>query len=129
MIARLAAALLLDITEEIFMRHIALAALAAFALTQFAAAPAKAVGSRHPFCLQGDEYPGLSACYFDTYEQCLATASGRKVYCVSNPYFAGATDDPYAYKNRYRPFPPDYYPLRPGDYLAPPGYYYPGRYY
>ena len=70
---------------------------------------------------QGDEYPGLSACTFDTYEQCQATASGRKVYCIANPYFLGGSDDPYAYRNRYKPFPPNYYPVPPG--------YYPGRYY
>jgi hypothetical protein len=103
------------------MRHIALAALGALSFALFCAAPAEAVGTRHPFCLQGDEYPGLSACTFDTYAQCLATASGRKVYCIANPYFSGATDDPYAYRNRYRPFPQDYY-------YVPPGYY-PGRYY
>lgn len=101
------------------MRHIVLGTLAACSLAWLGAAPAQAVGSRHPFCLQGDEYPGLSACTFDSYEQCLATASGRKVYCIANPYFAGATDDPYAFQNRNRPFPPDYYPVPPG--------YYPGR--
>src|SRR5262249_12144207 len=115
-------------SSEVFMRHIALATFFACSFALFCAAPAQAVGSRHPFCLQGDEYPGLSACYFDTYAQCLATASGRKVYCIANPYFAGASDDPYAYRNRDRPFPPQYYPLRPGDYPIPPGYY-PGRYY
>ena len=52
-----------------------------------------------PLLLQGDEYPGLSACTFDTYEQRVATASGRKVYCIANPYFTGASDDPYAYQN------------------------------
>jgi hypothetical protein len=105
------------------MRHIVLGTvlgtLAACSLAWLGAAPAQAVGSRHPFCLQGNEYPGLSACTFDSYEQCLATASGRRVYCIANPYFAGATDDPYAFQNRNRPFPPDYYPVPPG--------YYPGR--
>jgi Protein of unknown function (DUF3551) len=110
------------------VRHIALATLFACSFALFGAAPVQAVGSRHPFCLQGDEYPGLSACTFDTYAQCLATASGRKVYCIANPYFAGETDDPYAYGNRDRRFPPQYYPVRPGDYPIPPGYY-PGRSY
>lgn len=103
------------------MRYVALATLAACGFALLSATPAQAVGSRHPFCLQGDEYPGLSACTFDTYAQCLATASGRRVYCIANPYFAGETDDPYAYRNRNRPFPPGYY-------YAPPAYY-PSRYY
>lgn len=81
------------------MRHVALATLAACGFALLSATPAQAVGSRHPFCLQGDEYPGLSACTFDTYAQCLATASGRKLYCIANPYFAGETDDPYAYQS------------------------------
>jgi hypothetical protein len=38
------------------------------------AAPAEAVGTRYPFCIQGDEYPGLSNCTFTSYEQCQATA-------------------------------------------------------
>jgi uncharacterized protein DUF3551 len=99
-----------------FMRHFVLGMLAACSLACLGAGPAQAVGSRHPFCLQGDEYPGLSACTFDTYEQCVATASGRKVYCIANPYFTGASDDPYAYQNRNRPFPQDYYPVPPGYY-------------
>jgi hypothetical protein len=43
------------------MRRIVLATLFACSFALFGAAPAQAVGSRHPFCLQGDEYPGLSA--------------------------------------------------------------------
>jgi hypothetical protein len=106
---------------EASMRHIALAALAACSFALLTMAAAEAAGTRHPFCLQGDEYPGLSACTFDTYAQCQATASGRKVYCIANPYFVGDSDDPYVYGNRYLPFPPNYYPVQPG--------YYPRRYY
>jgi|SRR5690242_17395115 Protein of unknown function (DUF3551) len=68
--------------------------------------PAHAVGIRHAFCLQGDEYPGLSYCTFDSYAQCQATASGRLLQCIANPYFAGASDDPratpYPYSQRQR---------------------------
>jgi Protein of unknown function (DUF3551) len=95
------------------MRHIALTAIAACSVVLLSMARAEAVGSRHAFCLQGDEYPGLSACTFDSYEQCQATASGRRVYCIANPYFVGETDDPYAYRNRNRPFPPNYYLVYP----------------
>ena len=65
--------------------------------------PAHAVGDRHAFCLQGDEFPGLSNCTYDTYAQCMASASGRLLTCVANPYFVGESDDPYAYQNRGRP--------------------------
>ena len=76
----------------------------------------RAVGVRHAFCLQGQEYPGLSNCTFDTYAQCMATASGRLLTCVANPYFAGESDDPYAYQNRGRPMPPGYIPTPPSYY-------------
>jgi Protein of unknown function (DUF3551) len=106
---------------EIIMRKIVLAGLAVIALAWTGMTPAQAVGDRYPFCLQGDDAPGLSQCTFDTYAQCMATASGRRLNCVANPYFVGETDDPYAYQNRGRAFPPTYIP-------APPGYYPRSRY-
>jgi Protein of unknown function (DUF3551) len=84
------------------MRYIVFAALAMGALVIAGAGPAQAVGIRHPFCLQGNEHPGLSDCTFDYYGQCMATASGRFLTCVANPYYAGASDDPYAYRHRHR---------------------------
>ena len=75
--------------------------------------PLHAYGHRHAFCIQGDEYPGLSTCTFDTYAQCLASASGRNLYCIANPYFGGESDDPYAYQNRGRRLPPGYVPSPP----------------
>ena len=102
------------------MRNIVLIALAASGLALFGPQSAHAVGTRYPFCLQGDESPGLSNCSFTSYGQCMATASGRFLTCIANPYFAGGTDDPYAYRNRHRRLPSNYYP-------APPGYY--PRYY
>jgi hypothetical protein len=78
--------------------------------------PASAVGTSHAFCLQGYEYPALSYCPFDTYAQCQATASGRNLTCVANPYFVGGSDDPYAYQNRGRAFPPSYIPVPPNAY-------------
>jgi len=96
------------------MRHVVITVLAAAGLATLTAPPAQAVGTRHPFCLQGDEFPGLSHCTFDSYEQCMATASGRFLTCVANPFFGGLADDPYAYRTRNRPPPPPF----PG-----PGYY------
>jgi Protein of unknown function (DUF3551) len=41
--------------------------------------------------IKGDFYDSpIGDCSFDTYEQCLATASGRKAYCDANPFFAYA---------------------------------------
>jgi hypothetical protein len=87
------------------MRNIALIALAASGLALFGALPAHAVGTRYPFCIQGNEFPGLSNCTFTSYDQCMATASGRFLTCVANPYFVGGTDDPYAYRNRHPSVP------------------------
>ncbi len=98
------------------MRNIGLALLVtsglSLCLTLFGAAPAQAVGTRHPFCLQGRDSPGLSNCTFDSYEQCMATASGRFLYCMENPFFAGGGRSPYGYPNRFRAPPPGYYPYR-----------------
>jgi hypothetical protein len=84
-------------------------AIATFALTLSTSTPARAFGSHHAFCLTGDEWPGLSNCTFDTYAQCQASASGRALSCIANPYFAGESDDPYAYQNRPRAQSPGYY--------------------
>jgi Protein of unknown function (DUF3551) len=83
------------------MRHLVLAVLAASGLAMAATAPAAAVGTHHPFCLQGDDYPGLSNCTFDSYPQCEATASGRLLSCMANPYF-NPGGDPRAYQHRRR---------------------------
>jgi uncharacterized protein DUF3551 len=86
------------------MRNVILAFLTASGIASLAASPAEAVGTRYPFCIQGPEQPGLSNCTFVSYEQCQATASGRRLYCIPNPFFAGESDDPRAYRGR-RPQP------------------------
>jgi hypothetical protein len=88
--------------------------LAAIGLAALGACPAAAVGTRYPFCIQGNDQPGLSNCTFTSYEQCQATASGRKLYCIANPYYVGTSDAPTA----------DYYRPLPGRML-PPAYGYP----
>ncbi len=81
------------------MRNLTLALLAASGLAMVATAPAEAVGTRYPFCIQGDEYPALSNCTFTSYEQCQATASGRRLWCIENPYFnRGGDIDPRGYR-------------------------------
>lgn len=99
------------------MRNIVVAVLVASGFALIGAQPARAYGVRHAFCIQGgEEYAGLSTCTFDTYEQCLASASGRSLSCIANPYFGGQSDDPYAFQNRNRPFPPNYIPVPPNIY-------------
>ena len=88
--------------------------LAAIGLATLTANPAAAVGTRYPFCIQGDDQPGLSNCTFTSYEQCQATASGRRLWCIANPYYVGSSDAPPAYG--YRPLP---------GRTLPPAYGYP----
>ena len=88
------------------MRNVVLALLAAGGLAMACAARASAVGTRYPFCIQGPEQPGLSNCTFTSYEQCQATASGRRLWCLANPYYnPGNDDDPRAYRGRSRAQP------------------------
>lgn len=96
------------------LRRVILAGLSASGLAAFGTAPAQAVGTRYPFCITGPEQPGLSNCTFTSYAQCQATASGRQLWCLANPYFAGGSDADAP--------PPGYRPL-PGRVLPPaPGY-------
>ena len=88
--------------------------LAAIGLAALNANPAAAVGTRYPFCIQGDDQPGLSNCTFTSYEQCQATASGRRLYCIANPYYAGTRGSPS--DGYYRPLP---------GRALPPAYGYP----
>jgi hypothetical protein len=89
------------------MRNIFLALAAAGGLAIAGMAPAEAVGTRYPFCLQGNDSPGLSNCTFTSYQQCQATASGRFLYCMANPFYRGGEGEPGVYRER-RP-PPGYY--------------------
>jgi Protein of unknown function (DUF3551) len=85
------------------MRNLVLALLAAGGLAMVGAAPAEAIGTRYPFCIQGDEYPGLSNCTFTSYQQCQATASGRRLYCIENPYYDRGEREPRGDRGRNRP--------------------------
>ncbi len=70
------------------MRKITIGA-AAFVATVLTAIPASAHDPYdYPYCLQGRAYgyPGL--CYFTSYEQCQAAASGTVSFCGTNPRFA-----------------------------------------
>jgi hypothetical protein len=68
------------------MRATTLTLLAAAAACTVFAAPASA--RDYPYCLQGRQtgYPG--ECSYQTYAQCMASASGRLASCGVNPRFA-----------------------------------------
>jgi hypothetical protein len=74
------------------MRSLVVALLAVSGSAMLGTAPASAVGTRSPFCIQGDEFPGLSNCTFTSYGQCQASASGRNLYCIANPYYSAGGD-------------------------------------
>jgi hypothetical protein len=88
------------------MRRMFLAFLMASATAAVGTRPAEAVGTRYPFCIQGDEQPGLSNCTFVSYEQCQATASGRRLWCIPNPFYVGDGDDSRASRGPGRTPPP-----------------------
>jgi hypothetical protein len=70
------------------MRAAILAVMAIGAVSAFATAPVQA--RDYPFCIKGQGYDSYTGdCSFSTYEQCVATASGRFNYCDANPYYQG----------------------------------------
>jgi hypothetical protein len=71
------------------MRSICLALLTIAADGVVGAALAVAVGTRYLFCLRGNEFPAQSNCTFSSYQQCEASASGRFLQCITNPYYDG----------------------------------------
>jgi hypothetical protein len=69
------------------MRGSLSALMAIGAIAAIDATPAAAGG--FPFCIKGCDFGGgLGDCSFSSYQQCLATASGRDAWCAANPYFS-----------------------------------------
>jgi hypothetical protein len=89
------------------MRNLILAVLAATGLATAATAPAAAVGTKYPFCMHGRDYPSLSDCSYTSFEQCQATASGRFLECIANPYYI-PPGEPRAPRRRVQPGDPAY---------------------
>jgi hypothetical protein len=59
-----------------------------------------AAAREFPFCITGCDFGGgRGDCSFTTYQQCLATASGRDASCAANPYFK-ANDELQPYSSR-----------------------------
>jgi hypothetical protein len=81
------------------------AACTGIAISFAVLAPSAAPARDYPYCIKGDYYiNGTGDCSFDTYEQCLATASGRYAYCDVNPFYRFGADDPAAYADGRRRF-------------------------
>lgn len=55
----------------------------------------------YPWCAQGQGYGYPGECAYATYEQCLASVSGRYLYCGINPRFAYRQPQPVP-PRRYR---------------------------
>lgn len=71
------------------MRKFFLAAVAVGAAAWIGMTPTSVQARDYPFCIKGDFYDSATGdCSFETYQQCLATASGRRAYCDANPFFA-----------------------------------------
>jgi aspartate/methionine/tyrosine aminotransferase len=48
----------------------------------------------YPYCIQGGEVGVPGDCSYPSYEACLASASGRNVYCNINPRVAFQRQQP-----------------------------------
>ena len=70
------------------MRSAMLAILALLAATATVAVSSPAAAYDYPYCIQGRGVGIPGDCQYSTYAQCMATASGRGVYCNINPRVA-----------------------------------------
>jgi hypothetical protein len=82
------------------MRNAILAILAlASAGTATITCSTPAAAYDYPWCIQGGGWGVPGDCSYQTYAQCMASASGRRVYCNVNPRVA------FGQKRRGRPYP------------------------
>ncbi len=71
------------------MRNAMLAFLALSAATvTMVAASSPAAAYDYPYCLQGRGIGVPGDCSYSSYSQCMASASGRALYCNVNPRVA-----------------------------------------
>lgn len=58
------------------------------------------------FCLKQGFEAGPGTCYYDTYAQCQASASGRNAYCDVNPRvaFGQQYGEPRRYRRNYNAY-------------------------
>ncbi len=82
------------------MRVLLLAAVAVGAAISIGTISTSAQARDYPFCIKAESYlGGVGDCSFDTYQQCQASASGRRAYCDANPYY-GYSDSRRGYSAR-----------------------------
>jgi hypothetical protein len=75
---------------EVSMLRMILMSLVISGVATTMVAPAHAVTSaRYPYCLQGRSSPGWSNCNFATRAECWMMAKGKRLTCVSNPFYRG----------------------------------------
>jgi Protein of unknown function (DUF3551) len=72
---------------ENVMRNAMWALMAVAGAYSFSSSPAEAARV-YRYCLVEAFEPGPGTCYYDTYGQCMASASGRRAYCQLNPVIA-----------------------------------------
>jgi hypothetical protein len=70
------------------MRKALLAILALSAAAASVAGSSPAAAHDYPYCLQGRGVGIPGDCSYSSYDQCMASASGRAVYCNINPRVA-----------------------------------------
>lgn len=89
------------------MRNAMLAMMALFAAgTATVAGSSPAAAFDYPYCVQGRGVGIPGDCSYTSYAQCMASASGRGLYCNINPRVAfGQQQQP----RRARPYPRYYY--------------------
>ena len=90
------------------MRKVMLAMLALTAVGMGSTAgSAPAAAQDYPYCIQGGGWGIPGDCSYQTYAQCMASASGRRVYCNINPRVAfGQQQYPRRNKRVYREYRP-----------------------
>ena len=79
-----------------------MAALSAAAIIT-TATPGPAAAHDYPWCVQGRGVGVPGDCSYQTYDQCMASASGRALYCNINPRVA------FGRVRQGRPVYPNYY--------------------
>ena len=83
------------------MHKFFLAAFAVGTLASIGMTPSPVQARDYPFCIKGDDFGGgIGDCSFDTYQQCLATASGRRAYCDANPFYVYPRQPDFAYPKK-----------------------------
>ncbi len=90
------------------MRRAVWALMVCCAASTMGALPAAA--RDYPFCIKGCDFgAGRGDCSFSSYQQCQASASGRFLYCIENPFYNAGNPDPRGYRGpRVRSVYPSY---------------------